>query len=901
MFHRAVSFLRNVTRRDQDEREIAAEVSAHLALLIEEKVRLGMKPEEAERAARIELGGVEQVKEGIRDARTGAWLEGARRDLGYGARTLRKNPGFTIVTIATLALVIGGNTAIFSAFYGLVFRHLPYKDAGQLVLLFESNRQKGIEHSDVIDGTVPFFRHAKSLEGLATFLPPRLPSISAYSLSLWGTSAHINLVPCSSQLFQILNVKPILGRDFQSGDHPTNGSGAVILSARFWKQHYGARSDVIGQTLSVNVSGIKQDHTIVGVMPEEVEFPYPLNGQKPDGWEVAGSPTPKGQVVRGILLPVIGRLKPGVGLRHAQAEINTIAEQIRAAYPKEYDGESVEMVSLQSELVRDVRPILWILAVSLGFLLLIGCANVSNLLLVRGFVRAKEMAVRSALGAGRLVLVRQMVMEAALLVAGGGILGFLLAYWGLHAFLALLPPSLYVPRMQEVALDPRTLALTALCSALAAVVFAVAPSLRMSRSSEVLKSVTIGNGHGGSVLRRPGSLLLILEVSLVLVLLTGTVLLTKSLHRLLEVNVQFHPEHLVTMEVRLSNPAVLSLNGAGNGGLAKVGRLYPDFQRRASALPGMHAVTLSWSFPLLDFPMTFKAASGGGTIAKSAQPAEMQVVTPNFFEMMGYRLARGRWLADGDMNGSVPVAIINEAMAERYWPDGDPIGVSLLAPVRHMDPDTAFTIVGVVKEPARFGSGKRAEPSAYFSLAQVPETGVVALAVATDDSRSVIGGLREAALNILPGQMLVGTPRTGTEWVSESSARLRFTTMLVSVFSGLALLLALIGIYGVISYYTAQRTREIGIRMAFGATPGRVLSLVLGEGTMLVSIGTVIGLAAGYAFTKSLASLLYDVRPTDTTAFLGPAVLFFAVASIAFYAPARRAARVDPMVALRYE
>ncbi len=832
-------------------------------------------------------------KEQVKATRAGAWLDSLWRDLRYGARTLRKNPGFSVVAVATLALVIGANTAIFSAFYGLVFRHLPYTNVDRLVMLWESDRRVGSEHSYVMGGTLPMYRAAKSFDGFAGFSPPYLPSATEpHATGLWGEDGAVVEAPCSGELFQILGVNPILGRGIQPGDSHRD---IAVLSEHFWRQHYGARPDVIGKPLKRNSFGFRIDYTIVGVLPDWFEFPYPLVAKRPDVWLST-------YFIEDLISPgggawVLARLKPGVSLRQAQSEVDTIAARIRADHPKEYGQARVDVVSLSSELSHDVRGVLWILLIALVLVLLIGCANVINLLLVRAFTREKEMALRSALGAARITLIRQLLVEAGLLATVGGVLGLFVAYWGLRAFFGLMPSSMYVPRFQEVALDPRVLGVTTVVSIAATLIVSVLPSLRLSRASQILRAGVAIAARGNSVFRRPGSALLVLESSLALVLLVGMVLLTTSVHRLLAINEQFQPEHMLTLSSAISNGIITEFGkNPDNFFLA-----YQNFQMRLAALPEVRSAVLVDRFPFLEYPHNFKAINGGGEIASSKQPAEMHVVTPNFFGVMGYELKRGRWLADADMRRTPHVAVINDVMAARYWPDRDPIGISLLLTDYFTDPKDAFTIVGVTGEPRRFGNGGTEKPAVYLSYAQMEYNGPVALVLTQGDPRRVAGAIREAALDIVPGQTFVGTPRTGEEWVSESSARLRFTTMLVSVFSALALLLALIGIYGVISYHTAQRTREIGIRMALGSTPGGVLRLVLGEGMALISIGTVIGLVAAYAFAKSLASLLYDVRSTDTSAFVGSALLFFAVASAAFFIPARRASRVDPMDALRYE
>jgi len=886
---RAMDFLRNILRGQPKARDLSSELGSHLDMLIEEKIRAGMNPDKARRAAGIELGGIKQVKVQIRQSRHGAWFDSLLRDIRYGARALRKNPGFSCVAIATLALVIGANTAIFSAFYGLVFRHLPYKNPDQLVMLWRSNRRTGVQHSKLWWSRSFTKNQTKSFEEIATVSLSDDPRWFE-STKFWGTQESVQQVPCSADFFRVLKATPLLGRTFQPDDDAANAPSVAILTARFWRQHYGARDDVIGKTLSVKMLGERRDFTVVGVMPEYVEFPYPLLPRQTDFWVNA----PVGDEV--TYTKAIARLKSGVNIRAAEAEINTILRGFPSGAKGNNDDDTIQVVPLRSELIRDVRSMLWILVAALAFVLLIGCANIGNLLLVRGFVREKEFALRTALGAGRATLIRQLSIEALLLAVSGGFLGFLLAYWGLRGFLVLLPPTLHVPRFQEAAIDPRVLAATAAISMVAALLFGIFPTMRFSRVNltKTLGSGVVTSQAGGSVLRRPGSLLLVVEIALALVLLAGTALLTQSFGKLVSTNARFQPQHLLTMDFFVNPDS--SVDDAKSRGVK-----YIQLIGAISALPGVRSSGLASPFPSSDHPyqFQFQALTGGGRIAESKQPAEAQFVTAAFFHMLGYQLQRGRWFDDTYDLNSPPIVVINQGMAKTYWPDVNPIGLQLAW--KHGGSADTFTIAGIVKEPPRFLSGERANPTVYMSLLQKPLLNVALLVRTQGDPRGVAGMVREATSKGFPAGASLSLVKTGDDLISESMARLRFTMMLVSVFSGVALLLALIGIYGLISYYTAQRTREIGIRMALGATPSGVLKLILQEGMALISAGAALGLVVAYLFGRGLASLLYGVRPSDPISLLGAVILFVAVGSIAFYIPAHRAVRVDPMVALHYE
>jgi len=812
------------------------------------------------------------------------------QDLRYGLRTLRNSPGFTIVAVLTLALGIGANTAIFSAFYGLVFRHLPYKNPDQLVMLWRSNRRTGLQHSRLWWSRNFTKNQTKSFDGIATFFLNDDPRWFE-STKFWGTQESVQQVPCSANFFRVLKATPLLGRTFQPDDDAANAPNVAVLTTRFWRQHYDGRNDVIGKILSVKMLGVRRDFTVVGVMPDYVEFPYPLLPRQTDFWVNA----PVGDDV--TYTNAIARLNSGVNIRAAETEINTILQGFPSGTKGINDGDRIQVVPLRSELIRDVKSMLWILVAALGFVLLIGCANVGNLLLVRGFVREKEFALRTALGAGRATLIRQLSIEAMLLAVSGGFLGFLLAYWGLRGFLLLLPPTLHVPRFQETAIDPRVLAATAAISIVAALLFAIFPTMRFSRVNltKTLRSGVVTSQAGGSVLRRPGSLLLVSEIALALVLLAGTALLTQSFGKLVSTNARFQPQHLLTMDFFVNPDS--SVDDAKSRG-AK----YIQLMGTIAELPGVRSTALASPFPSSSHPyqFQFQALTGGGRIAESKQPAEAQFVTAGFFQMLGYELQRGRWFDDTYDLNSPPIVVINQEMANTYWPDADPIGLQLAWKHGGASADT-FTIAGIVKEPPRFPSGEWAKPTVYISLLQKPLLNASLLVRTQGDPRGVTGMVREATSKGFPAGASLSVVKTGDDLISESMARLRFTMMLVSVFSGVALLLALIGIYGLISYYTAQRTREIGVRMAVGAQPRDIIYMVISEGFFLALVGVAIGIAVALALTRFLGSLLFEIKPTDPVTFVDVSVLIMLLALAACYIPARRAMRVDPIVALRYE
>lgn len=834
-------------------------------------------------------------------------MESLLQDLRFALRMLRKSLGFTAIAVLTLALGIGANTAMFSVLYGLVLRPLPYKDSSRLVMLWDSNTKTGAKHITVMEGSYSIFRsQAKSFENIAAFTPTGSRD-DLLAERLWGTDERVSAAGLTSQFFSVLGVIPIRGRPFLPSEDVSTLSGdnwqsahVVILSYSFWRQHYGASPDVIGKTIILNSIGQKERYTIVGVMPRDFDFPYPLDSNKPDLWVNLALRDWFGW---GNVLNIVGRLKPGVSVAQAQAEVNTIADRIRAQYPKYYKDEYVSVVPLRADMIRDVRSMLWVLLAAFGFILLIGCANVGNLLLVRAVSREREMAVRATLGASRWALIRQMLSEGMLLALAGGALGLLLAYGSLRALVALLPQSLYIPRLDSVTLDARILVFAALFSVIAAGVFSVLPSLRLTRPNlnETMKSgSTRKSSPTRSVLRRPGSALLVVEVSLALVLVTGALLMLRSMQKLLAVNSQYQPERLLSMDIDIDNAYWASLPDDDDS----VRIRFEQFEQRVAGTPGVEGVALADRLPLISHVRStdeFEADGGGGPIAEGFQPAWMRIVSPSYLDMMDVRLLRGRWLADSDRSNSLPVAVINEAMAKAYWPDRDPLGLKVQPKYRFTMKKISYMIVGIVREPRRFATGDTPPPTVYLPYSQEMLSFATVIVRTAANPRGIVAAMRNAALQMVPGHMFVGQVRTGDELISESSAMPRFTSQLLTAFSCLALLMALVGIYGLISYYTSRRTHEIGIRMALGAQRDDVVRLVLKEGMLVVGLGVVIGILAAGAFAQTLESLLYGVAATDMDSFVASAAVLLIVALAACYVPARRAMKVDPMVALRYE
>lgn len=820
------------------------------------------------------------------------------QDLRYVFRSLGKNRTFTLSTILTLALVIGGGTAILSAIFALALKPLPYADSQQLVTLWGYNRKSGEDHAPLMQGAFSaLVDQSKTFETLAAYsLTSRRDTL--FPEKLWGTEESVAVSASSSQLFPLLRVRPILGRDFDESEMILWKSPRVaILSYSFWLRRYGANRNVMGKTLELNRFGERTPFTIVGVMPPGFVFPYPLSPQRPDLWVNISYRTAR--FIPGNQAPVLARLKSGGTIKQAQAEVDTLTAGLRRQYPKYFSDERIKVIPLQSELVHNIRPMIGVLLGAAICLLLIGCANIANLIFSRALSRQKEWGIRAAMGAGPAALGRLMLTETLLLATAGGILGAFFAHWGQRVLVLIVPPSIYVPRLDTISHNYGLLLLTGGALVAITAVLTVIPSLRLRRPN--LDAMLKPAGPGGQVSRgvhlRSGSILLVSQVSLALTLLVGAILLGESLEKLLQTDRRFEPEHLLVVDMGFSNAAIRSTPNFAQ----TLPSLYRQLIERIKAFPGVRSVALVNGFPLeTGFGYRYKA-DGTGLIAENFQPADPRWVSPSAFEVLNLKLLRGRWLAETDTADSLPVAVINQAMADRYWPGADPLGRQLQPMFRFTSKVIKYTIVGVIEEPKRFGAGDKTGPGVYQTIAQVSPPAISVVIRATGDPRALGASVRSAALQLVPGQMFVGNARTGSDIVSEAAAKLRATTVLLTTFASLALFLAALGVYALVSYHVAQRTHEIGIRMALGACPPDVLHMVFRESMALVALGTAIGLAMSFSLSRALRSLLYEAPAIDVRALCGASLVFLIVALVAIHIPARRATKVDPLVALRYE
>ncbi|HUI74300.1 MAG TPA: ABC transporter permease [Candidatus Acidoferrum sp.] len=878
------SLFRTLFHRPRTEREMDAELRFHIEERAEVLERDGVSREEAFRRARIEFGGIERAKEECRDARGANVLESFVQDLRFGFRMLRKSPAFTAVAVLTLALGIGANTAIFSIVDAVLLRSLAYPHPNQLVLMFavplkEPEALSGISYRD-------FTEYRKQNRVFS-----EMAGNAFHDLTLTGTGepSIVNTGDVTPEIFPLLDAKPLLGRILLPEDGKPGAAPVAVLSENLWRSRFGSSPALIGQSITLDM----RTFTVVGILP--ASFRYPDGAPPQDVWIPIAQDPLFGPRISQSGVPVlsgIARLKPDVSLARAQAEMNTLSARLAKEFPEVDSGLTLRIEPYRQFVVGNVKSALLILLGAVGLVLLIACANLANLLLSRATSREKEIAVRIALGAGRARVVRQLLTESALLGLLGGLAGLLLASTGLWSLRSFIPPD--VARIGSIDVGGPVLTFALLLSFAAALAFGLAPAL-LATPSKVQTNIKEGGGRTGQRSgQRLRNFLAVVEISLAMVLLIAGGLLMRSFALVTSVNPGFDPKNVIEAEVSLPQFQYSTPKQWTSFSSELLDKLHqqPGLQDSALAapLPMDRQGQANFAFSIVgDSPLP----PGKTTTADYA------TVSPDYFRVMRIPLQRGRFFSEQDLPSNPNVTIISETMARRYFPNQDPIGRQ----IRFGFPPNSNVpreIVGVVGDVRDLALGRKPGPIMYVPFAQAPLWGGEVVVRSSLSAASVAAGIRQAVHSIdknLPVTDVEAFP----EAIGSSVAQERFRTLLLSSFSGIALILAAVGIFGVISYSASQRTHEIGIRMALGAERRSVLRLILGQGVKLAFLGVSAGAGAALLLTRLMASLLYGVSATDPLTFGAVAIVLLGVALIACYIPARRATKVDPMVALRYE
>ncbi|HEX8161824.1 MAG TPA: ABC transporter permease [Pyrinomonadaceae bacterium] len=807
------------------------------------------------------------------------------QDLRYSFRALRKTPVFTAVAVVALALGIGANSAIFSVVNAVLLRPLPFEGAERLLSVQVRNEKAGgvgVEQS--YPNFVDLRAQCQSCEGMAAY-----SGATTFLMNPGEEPERVRGVQASADLLPLLGVRPALGRAFTAEEDQPGAGRVVVLSYGLWRRSFGGNPKIVGQV--VPLGGPK---TVIGVMPEGFKFPLEWQ-QQPDFWMPLGpSMSPDDREGRAsVWLDLVAKTKPGVSTAQAQAELDTISRRLQAQYPATNTALAFFVKPLKENLVGDLRTALFVLLGAVGCVLLIACANVANLLLARAAGRSKEMSIRTALGASRARIMRQLLTESLLLAVFGGGLGLLLAMWGVDLLAAAAPAD--IPRVAEVGLDARVVLFTLFVTLATGVVFGLAPALQASKSdvNEALKEGGRGTGEGGGR-RRLRAALVVSEVALSLVLLVGAGLLAQSFKRLLDVTPGFDAKNLVTMDV--------VLRGARYPEEAQRVQFFKDFIEQASRQPGVGGVgvvdplPLGGNFEALDFQIEGRTPFAPG----EANSADRRVVNGDYFRVMGVPLRRGRSFDDRDRKDAPQVVIVNDTFARTFFAGDEPLGKRLVFG-GGLAGGTPREIVGVVGDVRHAGLEAPATPEFYMPFTQVITTRLTVVARAASGDTSGVATALRGVIRQTDKDSPVYNVRTMEQLLSASVAKRRFNMILLGGFASVALLLAALGIYGVISYTVTQRTHEIGVRVALGAQPRDVVRMILSQGMRLTLAGVCLGLLGAFALTRVMSGLLYGVSATDPLTFGGVALLLAAVAFVSCIVPARRATKVDPMIALRYE
>jgi putative ABC transport system permease protein len=878
--------LRALRQRDTVINEIDRELRSHLDIQTQANINAGMSPEEARAHALRSFGKVDRAVDAAYDVKGGGVFETVAQDVRYGARMLTKHKAFTGIAVVTLALGIGANTAIFSVVNELLLRPLGYRDAERIVMLWEVSPEGRHQNTTSRANFRAWRAQNTSFAQVAAFSDQRL------NLTGDGEPEELSVQFATPELFKVLGVDPLLGRTFLADDDRPDNTPVAVLSYALWQRRFGGQPNVVGQAITLG----GEKFSIIGVMPSGFQFHIKNRsgtGRPAELWTILPMPLGAGANERGRFLSVVGRLKDGVSTEQAGAELRTIEARLSDEVPQFNKNYSTEVLPLREQFFGNVRRPLWLMLGAVGFVLLIACANVANLLLSHATSREKEIAVRAALGARRGRIVRQLLTESLLLALVGSLLGLAFAWFGIKALVAISPRDLV--SLQSVGLNVSVLLWTLAVSVLTGIVFGLAPALHISRLNlnDSLKAGGKSESAQAGGSRRLRSALVVSEIALAVVLLASAGLLIKSFIRLQQVDRGFNTDNILTMVVRLPD--------AGYSKDPQIVNFFVQALERVRSLPGVRSAGVINFLPLyggLGSATGFKIEGRPEPPPGQGPSTDVRVVDAGYFETMGIPLLRGRNFSSLELREPRRVILINEALARKHFPDGDAIGKRL--DVAMFENPIWCEIVGVVGNVRYDSLIDESPPAVYFAHPDLAYS-FMTLVVRTDNDPGAIAPAVQREIRSLDPNQPVSDIRTLDQVMSEWTSRSRFNTLLLGLFAALATLLSAVGIFGVMNYSVALRTRELGLRLAVGAQPRQVLLLVLKQGLLLTVFGVAVGLAAALALTRLLSGLLFGVAAIDVGTFATISLLLVLVSLLACYLPARRAMRIDPLRALRYE